>query len=78
MMLAATWLVRRRGKAVRPVLRADRRRRLRRLARLRDPLTDQTPAAAYFSTFARAWELALGAGLALLGDGQAAAPRRGR
>ena len=41
-------------------------------------LTDEKPAFAYFSTFARAWELGLGAALALLGDGEAAAARRGR
>jgi peptidoglycan/LPS O-acetylase OafA/YrhL len=67
LLLAVTWLWRRRGGAVRPAIWVT-------LAivgigslALGIHLTDQQPAAAYFSTFGRAWELALGAVLALLG-----------
>jgi peptidoglycan/LPS O-acetylase OafA/YrhL len=67
LLLAVTWLWRRRGGDVRPAIWAT-------LAivgvgslALGIHLTDAQPAAAYFSTFGRAWELALGAVLALIG-----------
>jgi peptidoglycan/LPS O-acetylase OafA/YrhL len=67
LLLAVTWLWRRRGGSVRPAIWAT-------LAivgvgslALGVHLTDEQPAAAYFSTFGRAWELALGAALALIG-----------
>jgi peptidoglycan/LPS O-acetylase OafA/YrhL len=67
MMLAATWWVRRRKKAVRPTLRLLVLVVFVASLVAGILLTDATPAAAYFSTFARGWELALGAALALLG-----------
>jgi len=67
LLLAVTWLWRRRGGSVRPAIWLT-------LAivgvgslALGVHLTDEQPASAYFSTFGRAWELALGAVLALLG-----------
>jgi peptidoglycan/LPS O-acetylase OafA/YrhL len=67
LLLAVTWFWRRRGGSVRPAIWAT-------LAivgvgslALGIHLTDEQPAAAYFSTFGRAWELALGAVLALVG-----------
>jgi peptidoglycan/LPS O-acetylase OafA/YrhL len=66
-MIAATWFARRRGGSVRPVLRVTVVLVFAASLAYGIRYTDQTPAAAYFSTFARAWELALGAGLALLG-----------
>jgi peptidoglycan/LPS O-acetylase OafA/YrhL len=67
LLLAVTWFWRRRGGSVRPAIWAT-------LAIvgvgslvLGIHLTDEQPAAAYFSTFGRAWELALGAVLALIG-----------
>jgi peptidoglycan/LPS O-acetylase OafA/YrhL len=67
LLLAVTWLWRRRGASVRPAIWAT-------LAivgvgslALGIHLTDEQPAAAYFSTFGRAWELSLGAALALIG-----------
>jgi peptidoglycan/LPS O-acetylase OafA/YrhL len=67
LMLLATWWARRKGKAVRPILRFTVLIVFVASLVAGILLTDATPAAAYFSTFARAWELALGAGLALLG-----------
>jgi peptidoglycan/LPS O-acetylase OafA/YrhL len=66
LLLLATWWVRRRGAAVRPVLwvllaAVTAGSFLHALGLVRD-----APQAAYFSTFARAWELALGGLLALV------------
>jgi peptidoglycan/LPS O-acetylase OafA/YrhL len=66
-MLGATWLWRRRGRSVRPALWATLAIVLAGSFALGVHLTEEQPAAAYFSTFGRAWELALGAALALLG-----------
>ena len=61
LLLAVTWLWRRRGGSVRPAHLGDAGDRPRRLASLLGvQLTDDQPAAAYFSTFGRAWELASG------------------
>ena len=67
LLLAVTWFWRRRGASIRPVLWLS-------LAILGFGslaygihLTDSSPNLAYFSTFGRAWELALGAALALAG-----------
>jgi peptidoglycan/LPS O-acetylase OafA/YrhL len=67
LLLAVTWLWRRRGGSVRPAIWIT-------LAivgvgslALGIHLTDEQPASAYFSTFGRAWELALGGACALIG-----------
>jgi peptidoglycan/LPS O-acetylase OafA/YrhL len=67
LLLGVTWLRRRRGSSVRPAIWAA-------LAivgfgslALGAHLTAEQPASAYFSTFGRAWELALVGALALLG-----------
>ena len=73
LILAVTWFWRRRGRSVRPVLWVALALILAGSLIYGIDLTDDKPAFAYFSTFARAWELALGAALALLGDGEAAA-----
>jgi peptidoglycan/LPS O-acetylase OafA/YrhL len=75
LMLAATWWARRKGKAVRPTLRVTVLVLFVASLVAGILLTDASQASAYFSTFARAWELALGAGLALLGTVKL--PRRG-
>ncbi|MGE0067651.1 MAG: acyltransferase family protein [Solirubrobacterales bacterium] len=67
LMLAVTWWFRRRGRKVRPVLMLTVALIFAASLATGILLTDSTPAAAYFSTFGRAWELALGAMLALLG-----------
>jgi peptidoglycan/LPS O-acetylase OafA/YrhL len=67
LMLAVTWFWRRRGKAVRPVLWVALAAILIGSLVYGIWLTNDKPAFAYFSTFARAWELGLGAALALLG-----------
>ncbi|MEX2106915.1 MAG: acyltransferase family protein [Solirubrobacterales bacterium] len=67
LMLAVTWLWRRRGHSVRPALWVTLAVVLAGSLALGIQLTDDQPASAYFSTFGRAWELALGAALALLG-----------
>jgi peptidoglycan/LPS O-acetylase OafA/YrhL len=67
LMLAVTWWFRRKKRAVRPALIATVVIVFAASLTAGILLTDQTPAAAYFSTFGRAWELALGAMLALLG-----------
>ena len=67
LMLAVTWFARRRGKSVRPVLWVTVAAILAGSLIYGITLTDQKPAFAYFSTFARAWELGLGAALALAG-----------
>jgi hypothetical protein len=65
-MLAATWFWRRRGRSVRPVLWVVLALILAGSLIYGVVLTDEKPAFAYFSTFARAWELALGAAVALV------------
>ena len=67
LLLAVTWLWRRRGGAVRPVLWFTVAAILVGSLVIGIQLTGDQPNAAYFSTFGRAWELALGAALALLG-----------
>ncbi len=67
LMLAVTWWRRRRGKSVRGVLWATVVVIIGASFVYGLQLTDQKPAFAYFSTFGRAWELGLGAALALLG-----------
>jgi peptidoglycan/LPS O-acetylase OafA/YrhL len=67
LMLAVTWWFRKRRRKVRPVLGLTVTLIFVVSLLFGIVLTDQTPAAAYFSTFGRAWELALGAMLALLG-----------
>ncbi len=65
LILLATWFWRRRGRSVRPVLWLVLALILASSLIYGIVLTDDQPAFAYFSTFARAWELALGAALAL-------------
>ena len=67
LLLAVTWLWRRRGGSIRPVLWVTLAILLVGSLALGVKLTGEQPAAAYFSTFGRAWELALGAALALMG-----------
>jgi hypothetical protein len=67
LMLLFTWFWRRRGRSVRPVLWVALALILAGSLIYGIALTDEKPAFAYFSTFARAWELGLGAALALLG-----------
>ncbi len=67
LMLAVTWFWRRRGRSVRPALWVALIAILVGSLVYGIVLTDDKPAFAYFSTFARAWELGLGAALALIG-----------
>ena len=67
LLLAVTWLWRRRGGSVRPAIWVTLALVGLGSLALGIQLTDQQPAAAYFSTFGRAWELSLGAVLALIG-----------
>ncbi|HEX3361093.1 MAG TPA: acyltransferase family protein, partial [Solirubrobacterales bacterium] len=67
LMLAVTWFWRRRGRSVRPVLWVALTLILAGSLVYGVILTDDKPAFAYFDTFARAWELGLGAALALAG-----------
>ena len=67
LLLAVTWFWRRRGSSIRPVLWVTLAVLLVGSFALGVKLTADQPAAAYFSTFGRAWELGLGAALALLG-----------
>jgi peptidoglycan/LPS O-acetylase OafA/YrhL len=67
LLLAVTWFWRRRGGSVRPAIWVTLAVVLAASLALGIHLTDEQPAAAYFSTFGRAWELALGAALALIG-----------
>jgi peptidoglycan/LPS O-acetylase OafA/YrhL len=67
LLLAVTWFWRRRGGSARPAIWATLAILGVGSLALGIQLTDEQPAAAYFSTFGRAWELALGAVLALLG-----------
>jgi peptidoglycan/LPS O-acetylase OafA/YrhL len=67
LMLAVTWIWRRHGYSVRPALWVTLAVVLAGSFALGVQLTADQPASAYFSTFGRAWELGLGAALALLG-----------
>ncbi|MGH2939505.1 MAG: acyltransferase family protein [Solirubrobacterales bacterium] len=67
LMLAVTWFWRRRGHSVRPALWVAVAAIFVGSLIYGIVLTDDKPAFAYFSTFARAWELGLGAALALIG-----------
>jgi peptidoglycan/LPS O-acetylase OafA/YrhL len=67
LMLAVTWIFRRRGRSVRPILWIAVIAIFAGSLIYGIVLTDDKPAFAYFSTFARAWELGLGAALALIG-----------
>jgi peptidoglycan/LPS O-acetylase OafA/YrhL len=67
LLLAVTWFARRHYYSVRPVIWATLAVVLAGSFALGVTLTAEQPAAAYFSTFGRAWELGLGAALALLG-----------
>jgi peptidoglycan/LPS O-acetylase OafA/YrhL len=68
LLLGLTWFQRRRGRSARPVLFAGLAAILLASFALNLRYVGSEPAAAYFSTFGRAWELALGAVLAVLGD----------
>jgi peptidoglycan/LPS O-acetylase OafA/YrhL len=68
LLLALTWFPRRRGRSARPVLCAGLAVILIASFALNLRYVGSEPAAAYFSTLGRAWELALGAVLAVLGD----------
>jgi peptidoglycan/LPS O-acetylase OafA/YrhL len=67
LILAVTWFQRRRGGSLRPALWMTLGTILVGSFLLGVALTNDSPASAYFSTFGRAWELALGGALALLG-----------
>jgi peptidoglycan/LPS O-acetylase OafA/YrhL len=67
LMLAVTWFFRRRGHSVRPILWVAVTAIFIGSLIYGIVLTGDKPAFAYFSTFARAWELGLGAALALIG-----------
>jgi peptidoglycan/LPS O-acetylase OafA/YrhL len=67
LLLAVTWFWRRRGGSVRPVLWVTLAAAVLVSLAIGIQFTEDQPTAAYFSTFGRAWELALGAALALLG-----------
>jgi len=67
LLLAVTWFWRRRGGSVRPVLWVTLAAVLAVSLAVGIHLTEEQPTAAYFSTFGRSWELAVGAALALLG-----------
>jgi len=67
LMLAVTWFWRRRGRSIRPVLWVALSLILAGSLVYGVILTNEKPAFAYFDTFARAWELGLGAALALAG-----------
>jgi peptidoglycan/LPS O-acetylase OafA/YrhL len=67
LMLAVTWFWRRRGHSVRPILWVAVIAIFAGSLVYGIVLTDDKPSFAYFSTFARAWELGLGAALALIG-----------
>jgi peptidoglycan/LPS O-acetylase OafA/YrhL len=68
LLLVITWLWRRRGSSPRPVLVVALALILLASFVFNLDYTRDQPAAAYFSTFGRAWELGLGATLALLGE----------
>ncbi len=67
LMLGATWYQRRKGRPVRGILWLTLTVLFAVSLVIGIIFTNDQPAAAYFSTFGRAWELALGGGLALLG-----------
>src|ERR1700760_4538328 len=67
LILLTTWIFRRRGHSVRPVLWVVLAIILAGSLIYGIFLTEDKPAFAYFDTFARAWELGLGAALALIG-----------
>jgi peptidoglycan/LPS O-acetylase OafA/YrhL len=67
LMLGVTWYQRRRGREVRGMLWLALVLVFAGSLAFGISYTDSEPAAAYFSTFGRAWELALGGCLALLG-----------
>src|SRR6202012_2927363 len=67
LMLAVTWFWRRRGHSVRPVLWVAIALIVAGSLIYGVILTNEKPAFAYFDTFARAWEVGLGAALALAG-----------
>jgi peptidoglycan/LPS O-acetylase OafA/YrhL len=67
LMLAVTWFWRRRGHSIRPALWVALIAILVGSLVYGIVLTNDKPSFAYFSTFARAWELGLGAALALIG-----------
>jgi len=67
LLLAVTFIQRRRGGSLRPVLWATLAVVFAGSLILGIEETNSSPAWAYFSTFGRAWELALGGSLALLG-----------
>ena len=66
LILLTTWFFRRRGRSVRPVLWVVLALILAGSLVYGVILTQEKPAFAYFDTFARAWELGLGAAAALL------------
>jgi peptidoglycan/LPS O-acetylase OafA/YrhL len=66
LMLAVTWFWRRRGRSVRPALWVTLAIILVASLVYGVILTNEKPAYAYFDTFARAWELGLGAAVAML------------
>jgi peptidoglycan/LPS O-acetylase OafA/YrhL len=68
LLLGLTWVWRRRGRSARPALSVGLALILVVSFAINLHYTADQPAAAYFSTFGRAWELALGAVLAVLGD----------
>lgn len=68
LLLAVTWFWRRRGRSPRAPLGVALVVILVASFLYNLHYTSDQPAAAYFSTFGRAWELGLGAALALLGD----------
>jgi len=72
-LLLATWRARRRGRSPRPALAATLALACAASLLLGIQLTEAQPVSAYFSSLGRAWELGLGATLALLGA--AALPR---
>ena len=76
LLLAVTWFWRRRGDSVRPAIWVTLAVVLVGSFALGVKLTADQPAAAYFSTFGRAWELGLGRG-AGAARGAAHPPRRG-
>jgi peptidoglycan/LPS O-acetylase OafA/YrhL len=67
LILGVTWHLRRRGRSVRPALWATFVTVFVASLAFGIFYTNDSPSAAYFSTFCRAWELALGALLALIG-----------
>ena len=71
LLLGLTWIPRRRMASVRPVLWVALALIVAASLVYCVHITEQAPSVAYFSTFGRAWELALGAALALAGGRRA-------